>query len=1150
MKKLPFSRRLWFWPVLAMLVVEVWLAIVAIKPGTWLVGWDNTMPELDFGLNFGRILNAPWQEYRGLGVADGMAHGANLSHWVIVRLLALILPIHFARYAFVFLAHFVGMMGMFWLLNKTHVLRQKKIAALFAGLFYGLNPFTLQLFHAPLELFLIHYAALPWSVAMLMHYLESGKRRDLFYFAGVSLLFVSQAHVPTVFISYGLVLGMVMFWWFMLKKQWKRVLKAVLALVIVNAFWLLPYVVNVFSTTGDITRAKMNVMSTLETQLRNDAYGDFASVALMRSFNLDYEDWLGGREFGLQFQVWRNWWDMSWVRFGLWVILGIVIVGFVNIVVNGKLRKRFWPFGVCWIVGLLVLGSEIPVIGLLYQWVRDYVPYLGQLLRFTFTKFGMMFVFGASACLAVGVDFLMKKIGMRVLALIPLLLLMSWPVFQGEFLYSKLKLEIPAEYFDVKTYFDSQSSEQRIVYLPLSSYWGWEFNEWNYRGSGFLWQMIKQPLLMRSFDPWSGHNETFYNELSTAFYMCPTDPDEGELTKCARNVVQVFEKYQVSLALLDESVILPGQDEEIMRYELWKRVLVKLDPAADFDSGFLSVYTVGEATTGISTPESYRAIEAETTYGRFDPYYSNRTAYVDGGQAQFPFAGLSKEDLSRELDYAEDGTVAIMGEEVAGGTVVFPAFSKGDMWQGRLRATLSGEALSVELLPFGELVVGEQRFPLWLDQRLEVVEIPSALESVVIQVGNTTKRIVRDTPDELWDVPMVAGERLVVRVFEGEGQTVKAIVASVRLGQLPPDRLIQVIGEGRVCLGYEQTDYQCLNQGPLLVTPQAGVYWLDMLEKVDTYPEVKIFQLIADYEFPAKMWETAKREFTLDIRDKRHEIRWEQVIGGLEVGSKKYEESSENCDVLKRGSAQKSFVDGGVLYEATDYGAYCDSWWVGSIHEEGILRLFGENLAGRGMKLAVFSSRENRTNLEQLLPSGGEFDQSYGFLTGLQQGSTINVETKAFGRIEGKNRLDAVKFYSVPLTWLQKVKIGDETIIDNDLEIGVVQKWGTGIYKLKTQMSKVKGQNGLIVLNQGFDKGWIGFQLITQNSKLKIQKLEHVKVNGWGNGFIVEESGSKKKEEGSGNQVIWIVYWPQMLQWVGFGLLPLGMFFIARKLRS
>src|SRR3989344_5812707 len=103
--------------ITVLVIAEIILFFTNYKPETFLVGWDNVYPELNFGENITRGLFSVWQQYRGLGVVDGMAHAALLPHTLAVWLLSLVFPLNTLRYIVQFSLHFLGGLGTFLLLR-------------------------------------------------------------------------------------------------------------------------------------------------------------------------------------------------------------------------------------------------------------------------------------------------------------------------------------------------------------------------------------------------------------------------------------------------------------------------------------------------------------------------------------------------------------------------------------------------------------------------------------------------------------------------------------------------------------------------------------------------------------------------------------------------------------------------------------------------------------------------------------------------------------------------------------------------------------------------------------------------------------------------------------------------------------------------
>ncbi|MEK7536648.1 MAG: hypothetical protein AAB559_02650, partial [Patescibacteria group bacterium] len=103
------------------------------------------------------------------------------------------------------------------------------------------------------------------------------------------------------------------------------------------------------------------------------------------------------------------------------------------------------------------------------------------------------------------------------------------------------------------------------------------------------------------------------------------------------------------------------------------------------------------------------------------------------------------------------------------------------------------------------------------------------------------------------------------------------------------------------------------------------------------------------------------------------------------------------------------------------------------------------------------------------------------------------------------------------------------------LQVKSVKKFGTAIYKVET-----RGE-GVLELGQGFEPGWLGFRI--EDGRFK--KLEHIKVNGWSNGFIVPPTSYFLNPTS-----VYLVFWPQLLEWGGFVVLIITLISLTRLTKS
>lgn len=225
-----------------------------------------------------------------------------------------------------------------------------------------------------------------------------------------------------------------------------------------------------------------------------------------------------------------------------------------------------------------------------------------------------------------------------------------------------------------------------------------------------------------------------------------------------------------------------------------------------------------------------------------------------------------------------------------------------------------------------------------------------------------------------------------------------------------------------------------------------------------------------------------------------------------------------NCDLKKIGEVSKEITDSGVIYKASGGGASCDyvSFPILKYQKGYVLHIAGENKVGRSLKIYLFDSVSQVPFLEEILPVG-KFDESYFIyprdLEG--EGYILNFETRSFGRISSENVISNIEFYPVDyefLTSFQSEASGIPEKIGNNLQIQDVKKYGTWGYKVNTSGT------GLLTLGQGYERGWMAFRMIGG----KPQFLNHLKLNSWANIWEVQDPS-----------IIYIVFWPQILEWGG-----------------
>jgi hypothetical protein len=321
------------------------------------------------------------------------------------------------------------------------------------------------------------------------------------------------------------------------------------------------------------------------------------------------------------------------------------------------------------------------------------------------------------------------------------------------------------------------------------------------------------------------------------------------------------------------------------------------------------------------------------------------------------------------------------------------------------------------------------------------------------------------------------------------------------------------------------------------VLPGDNNYWLNVSarppeEKDKSWdidyqaPRVSVFPLLLSFTYDEDVWSPLAEERVIYVGKDADTI---EVL--MNVPQEKIDFANfgrfevDNCDIFDRGRVDKRKEENSLVYEAEDMGSACDFVILNKVSTKQayVLRFRGEGESGRGLKFYLFNSGSKHADIEALLPNG-IFDESYIIAPWNalpDSGYTLNLENRSFGSEVSRNIVGDINLYRIPLEWISGWKLvpQESPTRDNPLTISGVEKKFT--YKYGVGLDDKEG--GFVILSQGYDKGWVAL------AGRKI--LPHHKVNSWANGWVIPEGVDK----------IDIIYWPQYLEFVGFGFLVLGL---------
>ncbi|MBI2465451.1 hypothetical protein HYV64_04900 [Candidatus Shapirobacteria bacterium] len=642
-----------FYPSLLTIVLSL-ICFANYVPNTYLTGWDNLMPELNIWMNLKRSLFAVWQEYQGLGLVGGMGHATDLIRQLIILPFTLVLPTNLIRYLWHFAMLFLGTFGIYFGVNKLFLNHKSYFIIPFSSaLFYLLNFGTIQYFWAPLETFSTFWGFFPWLIFFLFDYLETPNNKNLKKIFWINLLAIPSFYVQTLFVVYMLCVSLILFSHFVFHfRSWKlevgNSIRTILLILLINSFWLLPQIYFLKENLHSPIAGIGNFMSSEESFTRNQNRGYLSDFLILRNYYIDFPD-----SQGPFMAPWIVHFSSQYILICGYIIGSLTIFGLIFLLSAPK-QLSFKKLSVVFIFllsALTLLSATPPFSG--FNTLIRFSDLLNQIFRAPFTKFIVPTIFSFSLLIAYGLHALAQfftqiKYSQKVFTPLffifyfLLLFTFSFPVFKGNLFSSKMRQTILPEYFEMFRHLQAKSPTARISNLPSGSFWGWTNYLWGYRGSGFIWYSLPQPILDRAFDAWNLTNEQYYWEINLALQK--RDPIL---------LSQVLKKYSIEYILFDNNIYFP--DEFIYaKQSVATPSLLLQTPGVFLDQRFgnISLYRTSVTTSPylLTNPTN----SSNSGFLSEDSIYVQHQDYISTPSTQsldYPFVNLFTNRLQNEIPY-------------------------------------------------------------------------------------------------------------------------------------------------------------------------------------------------------------------------------------------------------------------------------------------------------------------------------------------------------------------------------------------------------------------------------------------------------------------------------------------------------------------
>ncbi|PIX81785.1 MAG: hypothetical protein COZ34_01620 [Candidatus Pacebacteria bacterium CG_4_10_14_3_um_filter_34_15] len=1039
--KLVFNK---YWPVFLILLVTICIGLTNYQINKWLIGWDSYTPNFNFTENFERNIFGIWQEDRGLGLPDGMSHIANVIHTLTIFVLSFIFPSNSLRFVYHLLMYFFGGVGSYFLIKKF---TNDNIVSALGSLFFLLNLSTLQMFHLPLEVFSVHFAALPWLTLTLLNFLKKQNFKNAFNFFLISFLTSPQGYVPTIFGVYAILfLTIILFQFQKTKKFLKTVTIASLLLFLSNAFWIIPYSFNLSKSLNTISNATINVMSNEAIRLKNQEYGDLESVVMGKGMYLSlYEE-----DAKPLLQPWITHTQQPIVRIFSWSIWLVTLVGLLYIIYERK--KTLYPFITLYLFSFLLLGNSIPFLSKVLELINTYIPVFANAYRFIFTKFSILYMFNYSILFAFGLKIIFSKFKSQLtsnnlfLLMAGMMIYIAKPSFQSNFFSQYLMLAIPEKYFQLQEFFESKPTAEKIQVLPQADFWGWTFNDWGFKGSGFVWQMLPQATMDGAFLPWSEKNESYYLEL-----------DQALISNDAIAFDDTLNKYQINWIVIDESII--KKDKKIDLASTYNVINNSEVLILEKEIENIKIYHNTQVANDnfIFTPNKISFIDNTCTYCRNDSIFSSKGHYLNKEKsAVYPFQylfserniekNISKNDLQNILNLKPK----LYNIESTDFSVKLPSLVQLENYDYPVKISNDNKVLRIEIYyPYQILTNDKQLFNPVL---LSIVRSnENEFTNYLVTISNKQFSIPKEFPETIDYVNLKTSD----------------------------DILFELLG-----VNENQTD-------DFLYTPKLleSVSISNQLNKNITEIESNIYKV------------DANTGLVVSILPKSYQLNLSESTLTLNCGvnqqgiiEKNTINNSVDFSAFDKG-AICDFYGVGYLNHNTGY----------------LLNFEGENITGKNLEFFIHNWITDQIDFEAVLNEGKFSQcftlLPQKNING--NGYSVNFKLNSFRYNDSESILNSTTIYPIPLDIISQIELLPNNFDiktsegqNNNLKVLSSKHISPVLYKIETSYD----EDGYFGLLQSFDNNWIALAHPLEKSELNFRsytKLSHYQLNNWANSWKV-----------------------------------------------
>ncbi|PJE68777.1 hypothetical protein COU94_00465 [Candidatus Shapirobacteria bacterium CG10_big_fil_rev_8_21_14_0_10_38_8] len=255
----------------------------------------------------------------------------------------------------------------------------------------------------------------------------------------------------------------------------------------------------------------------------------------------------------------------------------------------------------------------------------------------------------------------------------------------------------------------------------------------------------------------------------------------------------------------------------------------------------------------------------------------------------------------------------------------------------------------------------------------------------------------------------------------------------------------------------------------------------------------------------------------------------------------------KNCGGFGLGivNNQVGWVNDNELLQLKAIGAVnCSAaFWLPTLTHEisYFISVESQNLKGKSLDFWLENLDLRKSEIETYLPKSNQLTKSYFIQPPVEEDGlsySLHFDNIAYGHQETINNLGKISVELIPYKFLTGIKLIPKNQLSNQPPVFAhdtkVNHLLSFFYVLTIPNNK---KESTLSLSQSYNSGWY---LFGDGSN-----TNHVLVNNWANGWTLGK-GRGASGEGLGNTTIYLIFLPQLLEFLGFGLGGATLFLILK----